>query len=91
MNGPPTHETSCESTEVAPTRSVLFDYSFCVWPSETWGFTRQTFDVFRMMVGRVDMTFTPEEFEMFRSAVNRDGLTLREISRIPHHEPEPVY
>lgn len=70
---------------------VVYDYSFFVWPAEKWGFTRQTYDLFRLLPNRVEMTFTAEEFEMFRSAVNRDGLTLREISRIPHHEPEAVH
>ncbi len=69
---------------------MRYTYCFAVWPSETWGFQRQTFDLFRMLGGRVEVNFTGEEFEAFRSALNRDGLTLREIERVPFHEPETV-
>ncbi len=70
--------------------TIEYDYSFSVWPVEK-AFTKQTYDLFRMLKNRIEMTLTPAEFEAFRSAVNRDGLTLREISRVPHHEPEGVF
>lgn len=39
---------------------------------------------------RVEEIFTEQEFEMFRSTLNHDGFTLREIERVPHHEPESI-
>lgn len=66
-------------------------YSFCVWPSETWGFHKPLFELFRTINTRVEMEFTVEAFEMFRSQLNHDGFTLREISRVPFSEPETVY
>lgn len=67
-----------------------YAYSFCAWPSETWGFKRAMFDLFRMLNGRVEMTFTEREFEQFRSQLGHDGFTLREIERVPYHDPEPI-
>ena len=68
-----------------------FDYTFSVWPDETWGFDRAVFVTFEALGARVEMTFTPSEFETYRSALSRHGLTLREVERVPHNEPEPVY
>lgn len=67
-----------------------YTYEFSVWPAETWGFKRAMFDLFRMLNGRVEMPFTEAEFERFRSELNHDGFTLREIERVPYHEPEGV-
>ena len=71
---------------------TIFDYSFSAWPDETWDFDRAVYDLFRMLGGRVEMTFTPDEFEKFRSALSRHGLTLREadafhtLSLNPSHD-----
>ena len=65
-------------------------YTFRPWPAETWGFRRATFDLFRLAAGTVDMEFTEAEFDTFRSAVGHDGITLREVQRVPYHQPEPV-
>jgi hypothetical protein len=65
-------------------------YTFSVWPSESWGFDRAVFQLFEALSGRVEMRFTPEEFESFRSALNHHGLTLREVERVRHAEPELV-
>jgi hypothetical protein len=65
-------------------------YTFSVWPSETWGFDRAVFQLFEVLAGRVEMQFRPEEFEAFRSALNRHGLTLREVERVRHEKPETV-
>lgn len=54
------------------------------------GFKRAIFDLFRMLNGRVEMTFTEREFEQFRSQLGHDGFTLREVERWPHAEPESV-
>ena len=77
---------------MADTKQVgtLFTYSFCVWPDETWNFEKAVFDLFRMMSGRVEMTFKPDEFEKFRSSLSHHGLTVREAERVPYFEPEPV-
>lgn len=68
----------------------MFSYAFHVWPSETWGFPPSIFELFRMLDGRVEMTFSPDEFERFRSDLSHHGLTLREVERVPHVEPESV-
>jgi hypothetical protein len=70
---------------------MLWTYSFCVWPDETrerW--SREAFALFRMVGTRVAMDFTREAFERFRSALFHDGLTLREVERVPFHEPEGI-
>jgi len=67
-----------------------FDYSFSVWPSETWTFEKSVFTLFECMKGRVKFTFTEREFEMFRSSVGHSGFTLREIERVPYSEPESI-
>ncbi|MCE9556613.1 MAG: hypothetical protein K8T91_24955 [Planctomycetes bacterium] len=72
---------------VAATR---FNYTFSVWPNETWGFDPAVFKVFKTLHGRVELCFSPEEFETFRSGLSSHGLTLREIERTPYIEPEPV-
>ena len=68
-----------------------YTYSFAVWPDESWKMDQPIYDLFRAMGQRVEMAFTSEEFERFRSSLSRKGLTLREVSRIPYTEPEPVY
>ena len=73
------------------TISEVYDYSFSVWPSETWGFPRDMFDLFGCLNARVEMAMTPERFESFRSTMSHQGFTIREIERIPHHDPEPVF
>jgi hypothetical protein len=70
---------------------TVYVYSFHVWPSETWKFAPAVYDLFRMLNGRVEMTFSPEEFERFRSDLSHHGLTLREAERVPYLEPEPVH
>ena len=69
---------------------TLYNYSFSVWPDETWGFEKAIFDLFKMLNGRVEMTFKPEEFERFRSSLSHHGLTVREAERVPFIEPERV-
>lgn len=70
---------------------MKYVYEFSVWPSETWGFKRSLFELFRSFaVNRIAMEFTEAEFELFRSSLNHDGFTLREVSRVPFHEPESV-
>lgn len=66
------------------------NYSFCVWPDETWGFDKSVFDLFRMFNHRIEMTFTLDEFNRFRSGLSHHGLTLREIERVPCAEPENI-
>lgn len=65
-------------------------YSFSAWPSETWGFKPALFALFRTLSARVELAFTEWEFERFRSTLNHDGITLREIERVPYHDPEAV-
>lgn len=67
-----------------------YTYSFCVWPQEAFGFSAAYFDLFRMLDARVMLEFTEAEFAAFRADLLRHGLTLREVERWPHHEPEAV-
>jgi hypothetical protein len=67
-----------------------YTYSFSVWPSETWGFSRSVFDLFQFLNSRVEMTMTAQGFEEFRSGLSRSGFTLREVERVPYVEPEPL-
>lgn len=67
-----------------------FNYSFAVWPDETWRFDHAMFTLFEALGGRVELEFTPDQFERFRSGLSHHGLTLREVERVPHHEPEAV-
>ncbi len=66
---------------------MTYDYEFSVWPAQ--GQETSLFDVFRN-VRRMVMTFTPDEFAGFRDSLGRSGFTLREVTRVPHHEPEIV-
>jgi hypothetical protein len=75
-------------------------YTIHLWPDETWGrkelddeHTRipaAVFDLFRMINHGIEMEFTPLEFVRFRHDVESFGITLREVSRVPYHEPETV-
>ena len=71
--------------------TVVYVYSFQVWPDETWNFDKAVFDLFRMLATRVEMNYTRDEFESFRSSLSRHGITMREIERVPYAQPEPVY
>jgi len=70
--------------------ATAFRYSFSVWPDEDWNFGSSVYALFRMMTGRIEMTFTNDAFERFRSELSHHGLTLREVERVPHCEPEKV-
>lgn len=65
-----------------------YDYEFSVWPAEH-GWESAVYEVFRH-VPRICIPATENQFRAFRSSLERSGLTLRETTRIPHHEPEPV-
>ena len=64
-------------------------YEFSVWPAER-GFNKAIYELFRHLSTRIAMEFTEEEFDLFRDALNGHGITLREIGRVPYHEPEIV-
>lgn len=67
---------------------MKFDYSFAVWPLEGhWDHA-----VYRLFAGqpRQVHTFTEDEWGQFRASIERSGFTLREVERVPHHEPEAV-
>lgn len=69
---------------------MVYLYSFCVWPVERWGFSRELYKAFSFLIQRIEMEFTQDDFEAFRSALNRDGFSLREIERVPWVKPENV-
>ena len=68
---------------------VEFDYSFVVWPHER-GWEPSMFELFGLLNARVWMTFTEDKWGVFRSSLERQGITIREAERQPHHEPEIV-
>lgn len=47
------------------------------------------YDIFGDLPRRV-VTMTEGGFNGFRDSLERSGFTLREIERVPHHEPESV-
>lgn len=67
-----------------------YNYSFSVWPSETFGFRRSLFSAFQLLATRIEMGFTEKEFERFRSELSHDGFTVREIERAEFVIPEMV-
>lgn len=72
---------------------VKYDYTFAVWPDETNPRVRAytaIFCLFRHMNTRSTMEFTEREFNDFREELFKVGLTLREIERVPHCDPETV-
>lgn len=74
-------------------QSAIYDYGFTVWPDETsprMKDNRSIFDLFRHMAMRQVMEFTELEFNDFREDLSKVGLTLREIERSVHTEPETV-
>jgi hypothetical protein len=68
----------------------MFEYSFSVWPDETQKWDPAVIELFNALKRRVGLVFTPTEFERFRSGLSHHGLTLREVERVPYHDPEPV-
>jgi hypothetical protein len=71
-------------------KSGQFTYTFSVWPSQQWGHSKSLFVIFEAMGGRIELTLTESQFEQLRSDLSHDGFTLREIERVPYHEPQPV-
>jgi hypothetical protein len=66
----------------------MYDYEFSVWPVErTW--EPAVYEIFRY-VPRISITTTENEFQLFRASLERSGFSLRETTRVPHRQPEPV-
>lgn len=69
-------------------RTQEYDYEFRLWPREhTW--ERPVYEIFATYP-RVVMTMSEADFQGFRDSLERSGFTLREASRVPHHDPETV-
>jgi len=70
----------------------LYIYSFNAWPEEVSTFTwsKEIFHLFGLLNTRVEKEFTETEFNDFRKQLGNQGLTLREIERVPWHEPENI-
>jgi hypothetical protein len=64
-------------------------YEFSVWPAER-RFSRQVFDLFQHLTTRIAMEFTEEEFNLFRAELASQGITLREIGRVPYQDQQIV-
>ena len=71
-----------------PDMSDLFDYEFSVWPAEH-GWERSVYELFRS-IPRISIMMGDDQFQLFRDSLGRSGFTLREGTRVPHHEPEPI-
>lgn len=66
-------------------------YSFTAWPDEACAFNmRAVFQLFDALKARVEMRFSAEGFDRFRASLALHGITLREVERVPYHEPEKV-
>lgn len=75
-----------------PSEDQKYLYSYYVWPSETAGFSKATFDLFRSAnFCRFEQPMTEKEFWEHRHQLeDLDNFTLREISRVPDVQPETV-
>lgn len=63
-----------------------YDFEFSVWPEERrW--EAAVYEVFRYLP-RITLTASERGFSELRDSLERSGFTLREATRIPHHEPE---
>lgn len=70
-----------------PSGGPTFDYEFSVWPA-----ANRAPALYEWLDGmpRCSLAKTEGEWARFRDALEREGLTLREVERSPHHEPEVV-
>lgn len=66
-------------------QSGRFVYEFNVWPSAGW--EPAVYEIFKS-VHRQAMEFTVDGFADFRSSLERCGFSLREVTRVPYHDPE---
>lgn len=74
---------------------MKYTYSFQVWPDETkdWGTLGMNQPMAQLLIGiggRLEMEFTEKEFASFRRVLGNNWITLREITRVPHVEPESI-
>ena len=75
-------DDSCQSAVSA----IEYDYEFNVWPAEgSW--EAAVYELFRCYP-RIQVTYSEGGFVGFRGSLERSGFTLREATRVPHHEPE---
>lgn len=73
-------------------REQQYSYSFSAWPDEVgWSFNKDIYRLFRSLNDRVEDQFTEAEFGLFRERLGQHGITLREVERVPYHEPEAVH
>lgn len=66
-----------------------FDYTFAVWPHHEHH-DKAMFDLFRLYGFAFGEGWTHRRYCEFREALARNGLTLREVSRVPHVDPETI-
>jgi len=67
-----------------------YNYSFSVWPREDGGWKSAMFTLFRMFNGRIELQMGEFSFKKFREDLESQGVTLREIERVPYVVPERV-
>ncbi len=67
-----------------------FDYSFTAWPNSNVLREPAIFQLFAANNRRIERICTPTTFATFRAELAKYGFELHEITRVPHHDPEPV-
>jgi hypothetical protein len=67
---------------------MTYDYEFYIWPHHA-GWDHNVYELFRCFP-RVVITLTETQFALFRASNERAGFTFREVTRIPHSEPEII-
>lgn len=68
---------------------MKYAYTFQIWPHESVASCSALYEIFRPGY-RQEIVKTEEEFNSFRNKLLSHHLTLREIERVPYHNPEGV-
>ena len=63
-----------------------YDFEFSVWPAEQM-WEAAVYEMF-LHFPRISIAASECLFREFRDSLERCGFTLREATRVPHHEPE---
>lgn len=70
-------------------------YSFFLWVNEpAWHgnpCAKRFCEVLRAATVRCEFDWSELEFAQFQADVEQAGFTMREVTRVPYHEPEAVF
>lgn len=68
-----------------------FLYSFTVSPDEQrYRENSAVVKLFRIINNRIELRMHERCFDEFRAALTISGIVVREIERVPYHEPERI-